>query len=143
MKQDGVQEPKLRLLDFNTEEVNKDARIPGSENISLDKLKEAAAHWDKNTPIVTYCSGYDCSASHQAAKELSDMDFKDVSVYAGGTNEWAHLSKENKEAYPLEGEAKMDYLQREVAKPATPEENVPYKTISAEELSKKLQESKA
>jgi rhodanese-related sulfurtransferase len=135
----AVAEPKFRLIDLNTEEVYKDAHIPGAMHVDLARIEEIAAGWNKETPIISYCSDYTCTASHSAAKKLKELGFKDVAVYAGGMNEWHHLGKENKAQYPLEGEAKLDYLQKVVEK-TTPAEGE--HVVSAEDLSKRLEEAK-
>lgn len=138
-KQEAVQEPKLRLLDADSVEVYNDAHIPGAVNVSADTIEGLSEKWNKETPVVVYCSSYDCTASHQVAKNLAGRGFKNVAVYTGGINEWVNLSKEKKEEYPVEGEAKQDFLQKKIAAPTTaPKEEEGIRVISAEELSKQL-----
>ncbi len=134
-----AQEPKLRLVDVNTEEVYADAHIPGAIHTSVDRVGETAKDWNKETPVVVYCSDYKCRASDSAAKKLTELGFKDVRVYQGGVHEWVKLAKENKAAYPYEGSAKAEHFQKEVAKEAAPEGT---RTISAEDLSKLVEEAK-
>jgi rhodanese-related sulfurtransferase len=134
--------PRYHLLDANSEEIYRDARLPGAVNVSFDKIEEQSKGWDKKTPVVVYCSSYDCTESHRVARELKKLGFEDVAVYAGGTNEWHKLSKENKVAYALEGEAKQSYLQKVIAKIA-PKEEDGIRTITAEELSKLIEGAKA
>lgn len=134
--------PKYHLLDANSEEVYNDAHIPTAVNVSLEKVEELSKGWDKKTPAIVYCSSYDCPESHRVARELKKLGFEDVAVYTGGINEWYKLSKENKAAYAFEGEAKLPFLEKAVAK-TTPKEEEGIRVITAEELSKHLEAAKA
>jgi rhodanese-related sulfurtransferase len=53
----------------------------------LDKLA-GRFPTDKNTPIITFCAGYECHKSHVVARELLKLGYKKVSVYAGGLPAW-------------------------------------------------------
>ena len=135
-------EHKFHLLDADSAEVYNDAHIPGAVNVSFENVDEMSKSWNKETPVVVYCSSYACPESHRVAKKLKDLGFKDVGVYSGGINEWYRLGKENKAAYPLEGEAKLTYLNEEVAK-SEPKLEEGIRSISAADLSKMTEESKA
>ncbi len=139
-KKPQAAEPTLRLVDANTEKIYKDAHIPGAVHVDLGRIEEAAAGWNKETPVVIYCSDYTCTSSHMVAKQLKELGFNDIAVYAGGINEWYQRSKENKEKYPVEGEAQHELLQKEVTQTVSTEGDV--HIITAEELSKKLEESR-
>ena len=39
---------------------------------AVDRIEETAKDWNKETPVVVYCSDYSCQASHSAAKKLTD-----------------------------------------------------------------------
>ena len=67
---------KLHLLDADTPEIYNDAHIPGAVNVSMDKVEELSKGWNKKTPVVVYCSCYDCGASHGVAAELKNMALK-------------------------------------------------------------------
>src|SRR5574344_1585470 len=43
---------------------------------------------NKDEKIVTFCAGFDCEKSNIVAEKLYDLDYKNVSVYAGGLPEW-------------------------------------------------------
>lgn len=133
-------EVKLRVIDLNEEKIHKDAHIAGAVNIPYDKLEAEAASWDKNTPIVTYCTTYECTESHRAAKKLKELGFTNVRVYEGGMNDWYKHAQENKAAYPYEGSAGEAYLTKSVSKPESRESDV--SSITAEELSKNLEEAR-
>lgn len=128
----------IRILDVNTAEVYHDAHIPGSVHVELDDIEKVSEHWNKKTPLILYCSDYTCRTSHIAAKKLKTLGFEDVSVYPGGINEWFQLSKENSELYPLEGDAKLPFLEKNVEKGVLKEEDG--KVISAQEVAQRLSE---
>ncbi len=135
----ATKEPSLRLLDINTTAVYNDAHIPGAMHVSLNSIEDQASTWDKKTPIVTYCSDYNCIASHKAADTLRELGFSDVRVYSGGIHEWYTLSKGNKEQYPLEGPAKMTFLEKDVER-LDPNKEDEY-GITAEELAQRIQKN--
>ena len=127
----AASEPKLRIIDVNPADVYANAHIEGAVNVPAEKIAEEAAHWNKQTPIVVYCGSFQCPTSHIVAKQLADLGFADVKVFAGGIAEWVRLSKADKAAHPLVGEATLEYFSKEI--PATaPKEG----DISAEEFSK-------
>jgi len=138
--QEGIsqEKPSVRVLDLNTAEVYNDAHIPAAMHVELGDIDDVSKHWDKKTPLIVYCSDYACRTSHMAAKKLIALGFMDVLVYEGGINEWYRLSKENKEMYPLEGEAKLAFLEKVVEKVGSKEEDV--KLITAGELAQRLAE---
>lgn len=61
--------------------------IKGSWKIPLSRLARRVAELDKTKDVVTYCAGYECHASHEAAELLAEKGFK-VRVYPGGIIEW-------------------------------------------------------
>ncbi len=134
------QDVKLKIVDVNEEKIYKDAHIAGAVHIPYDRLETETAQWDKNTPIVTYCTTYECTESHRAAKKLKELGFTNVRVYEGGINDWHKHAQENKAAYPYEGSATEAYLTKSVSKPEGRESDVP--SITAEELSKSIEEAR-
>jgi rhodanese-related sulfurtransferase len=129
------EKPAFYLVNVLDDASFADAHIPGSIHIDFMKVKAAAQDWDRNTPIVTYCSNAFCSASKDAAKSLLDLGFKQVWAYEGGMAEWYQLSLADTN-YKVEGPAKAPYLQQKVA-PLAPATG-PVKIISAQELQKML-----
>lgn len=115
-----------------------DAHIKGSINMSYDQLEAGAATWNKETPVVVYCSNYMCTGSAQGAKMLASKGFKHAYAYEGGMAEWYQLHK-NDPSYALEGPAKLSYLELVMEKPA--EHDADVKIISAEELKKMMKEA--
>jgi rhodanese-related sulfurtransferase len=64
--------------------------IPGSRYIPAEKLAEAVknASLPKDAAIVVYCAGPQCPASKNAAEQLTELGFTNVTKYAGGIAEW-------------------------------------------------------
>jgi rhodanese-related sulfurtransferase len=48
----------------------------------------AATVASKETPLVIYCASETCQNSHVAAGHLAAHGYADVSVYAGGKQDW-------------------------------------------------------
>ena len=67
------------------QEVRSSGIAPGASHVPLSHVVEAAAGWDKNTPVVTIC--HSGGRSGRAALELEKMGFKVVSM-AGGMSRW-------------------------------------------------------
>ena len=66
------------------------ATIPSSVSIPDTAMDKLAGRFpaDKNTPIITYCGGYNCHKSHAVADRLLSLGYKNVKVYAGGLPQW-------------------------------------------------------
>ena len=70
------------------EDYNK-SHIKGAINIPLRIIgHEAEKRFDKDEPIVVYCSDKDCSASPAAAKKLEDLGFTLIYHFKGGKKAW-------------------------------------------------------
>ncbi len=61
--------------------------IKGSKKIPLEQLNSRLNELDKTKEVVTYCAGYECSASMKAAEKLMAQGFM-VKAYEGGIKEW-------------------------------------------------------
>jgi rhodanese-related sulfurtransferase len=131
---------KIKIVDVNEEKIYKDAHIAGAVHIPYDKLEQETARWDKNTPLVTYCTTFECTESHRAAKKLKELGFTNVKVYEGGMNDWYKHAQKDRAAYPYEGSASESYLTKEVSRPESKESDLP--SITADELSKQLEEAR-
>jgi rhodanese-related sulfurtransferase len=135
--QETASEPKLRIIDVNPANIYANAHIEGALNVPAEKIAEEAAHWNKQTPIVVYCGSFQCPTSHIVAKQLTELGFADVKVFAGGIADWVRLAKADKAAHPLVGEANLEFFSKEI--PATePKEG----DISAEKFSELIKAAK-
>jgi rhodanese-related sulfurtransferase len=118
----------LYVVNVLSKDMYNDAHIKGSIHMDLDDLDMYADKWDKNTPVVFYCSNYQCSASGHAAKVFKKARFTHVYAYEGGAAEWSQLG------YPMEGpqtEEVSGYL-KQVIEPNNGEHE--FEVISAADL---------
>ena len=53
------------------------------------RLLAASVLPDKSAEIVVYCASETCQNSHIAAKQLEQMGYTHVAVYAGGKKDWS------------------------------------------------------
>jgi rhodanese-related sulfurtransferase len=61
--------------------------IKGSLKIPVDELDQRSGELDRSKEVVTYCAGYQCTASREAAEKLAAKGFN-VRAYEGGITEW-------------------------------------------------------
>ena len=89
----------VRVLEILPREYFDSGHLPGAENLPLSGLDQAvrALVPDRQTLIVTYCSGPTCNNSHLAARRLAELGYENVRVFAGGKAAWrdAGLAFEN------------------------------------------------
>lgn len=78
------------LLETLAPEHFRHAHLPGARNAPPDRVKELAPVLipNKQTEVVTYCSGPTCHASSDAARELKGLGYTNVRHYAGGKQDW-------------------------------------------------------
>lgn len=64
--------------------------LPGALHLPHDQVDALAAGLlaQKSAEIVVYCANRQCQNSHIAAHRLSVLGYVNVSVYAGGKQEW-------------------------------------------------------
>ena len=84
------------LLDVRSREDYDKKHLPGALSIPLEDIKDFADRLDRDEKVVTYCGGFHCPLSTEAAKELMKLGFKNVSDYKGGIQEW------DEKGYPTE-----------------------------------------
>lgn len=80
------------FVDARTQEMYKDAHIPGALNVPADKLNGSFAGFkalnDSAVSIIVYCSSTECIASGIVASYLIDQGYTDVYHFSGGLLEW-------------------------------------------------------
>jgi len=64
--------------------------LPGALHLPHDRVDALAATVlaEKSAQIVVYCANRQCQNSHIAARRLAALGYTDVSVYAGGKQDW-------------------------------------------------------
>ena len=79
------------LVEALPEKYYGDWHLPGAINLPHTEVRARAATLlpDKSRPVVVYCASATCNNSHVAAGILSQVGYADVSVYAGGKQDWS------------------------------------------------------
>jgi rhodanese-related sulfurtransferase len=78
-----------QLLDVMSREAYDDSHLPGAIHISLKELDEqTAARLDRDRPVITYCSDYQCDMSPRAAWRLEELGFTKVYDYVPSKIDW-------------------------------------------------------
>lgn len=64
--------------------------LPGARHLPHDQVDALAASVipDRNAEVVVYCANRRCQNSHVAAHRLGVRGYANVSVYAGGKQDW-------------------------------------------------------
>lgn len=93
-------EASMIVVNVLDKEFYDECHIKGSIQVAFDNVEEYFKNIDRNTPIVTYCSNYACTASGFVAQMLTDMGFKNVKAFEGGMAQWYQ------KGYPVEGTCK-------------------------------------
>ncbi|OQY11601.1 MAG: hypothetical protein B6I31_04550 [Desulfobacteraceae bacterium 4572_19] len=92
--------PDVLFIDVRSSDLYYEGHIKGAISMPLYSFDELFGEFIEKYPpsklIVTYCSGRECSDSHEAAQFLRDAGFVNVAVYIDGFPEW------EKEAMPVE-----------------------------------------
>lgn len=67
--------------------------IPGSISIPDTTFDKLIGRFpiNKKEKIVIFCGGFNCAKSHFIANKLLSLDYKDVSVFAGGLPSWKEM----------------------------------------------------
>jgi rhodanese-related sulfurtransferase len=86
------------ILDVRHRDFFDMGHIPGAlsfplQNIDSDRdrlLKTV----NKNHPVMVYCSGFDCDASHTFATHLMRLAYTDIVIFTGGYGQWQEMGFE-------------------------------------------------
>lgn len=78
------------LLEALPEKYYAAQHLPGALHLPHDQVDALAPSMlpQKLASIVVYCANRQCQNSHIAAHRLSVLGYTDVSVYAGGKQDW-------------------------------------------------------
>lgn len=68
----------------------REGHLPGALHLPLDGVESLAPVIlpDKRAEIVVYCASATCQNSHIAGRNLENLGYAKVSVYAGGKKDW-------------------------------------------------------
>jgi rhodanese-related sulfurtransferase len=80
----------LVLIEALPERYYLEGHLHGALHLPHDRVRELAPSLvpDRSASIVAYCASTTCQNSHIAADTLRAMGYSDVSVYAGGKQDW-------------------------------------------------------
>ena len=90
---------KLRIvLDVRPYDFYEMGHIPGALSFPLDDFDAVIGKLLKTagliSPILVYCSGFECTDSHEFAENLKRLKFTDIKVYSGGFSQWQEMGYE-------------------------------------------------
>lgn len=82
--------PRPVLIEALPERYFRDGHLPGALHMPHDTVRDLApsAVPDKAAEIVVYCASATCRNSHIAAAHLESLGYQNVSIYAGGKEDW-------------------------------------------------------
>lgn len=84
------------IVDVNSEDSFKEARIPGAIHYATNKKNFAKMlPEDKSTMIVAYCGGKSCTAWQKAAQAACEMGYKNIRHFSEGIKGWKAMSTKN------------------------------------------------
>lgn len=78
------------LVEALPEKYFRDWHLPGARHLPHDEVDRLAPGVlpDKAAEIVVYCASRSCQNSHIAAHRLAQLGYGNVTVYAGGKQDW-------------------------------------------------------
>lgn len=78
------------LMETLSPEQFRHAHLPGAVNVPPGRIRELAPVLapDKETEVITYCANPQCHTSSDAARELTELGYRNVGHYAGGKQDW-------------------------------------------------------
>ena len=90
-----IQEKKRIVLDVRPLEFYEEGHLPGALPFPLMEFDTVIVKLlemiDQQSPILIYCSGFECMDSHNFATNLENMRFTNVKVYPGGFRQWQEM----------------------------------------------------
>ena len=92
LKQKIDAEQGLVVINVLAPEDHREAHIPGSLNVPLDRERFAdevlAKTGSRDAEVVVYCASETCAASRRAARKLDEAGFRRVYGFTGGIRGW-------------------------------------------------------
>lgn len=80
------------LIDARSREAFAEGHLPGARSLSrgdeVSGVGALLAEVPLSTPLIVYCSGYDCNDSFELAEGLIAAGYRQVRIYEGGFSEW-------------------------------------------------------
>lgn len=82
-----MQQPALTVVDVNSQQSWRKARVPGAINLGVD-FDAAALPPDTSSSLVFYCSNPMCRKAPGAARRAKKIGYTDVRVMSAGITGW-------------------------------------------------------
>jgi rhodanese-related sulfurtransferase len=80
------------LVDGRSRQDYENGHLPGAYHLSVPDFEKEypwfSQRFPKNTRIIIYCRGGDCSLSRRMAELLYDKGYTRLQIFSGGYNEW-------------------------------------------------------
>lgn len=96
--QQMIKNSEVVLVDVRPKDFYDMGHLPGAVSFPLEAfdtvLDNILTRVNKNSVVLVYCSGVECTDSHTFAARLLALNFKRVHVYAGGFSEWQEMGYE-------------------------------------------------
>jgi len=93
----------FKLVDVLSRESFENEHIKGAISLPLAQIENGDINnLNKDDVIITYCAGFDCPASTNAAKKLISLGFITVLDYKGGLKDYKTGN------FPLEGNMRLE-----------------------------------
>ncbi len=97
---------KALFIDARSSEIYKEGHIKGAFSMPItmfdEMIEQFISEYSETSFLVTYCSGRECSDSHELAQYLMDSGYTNVKVFIDGFPEW------KKKGYPVESNNSID-----------------------------------
>jgi len=94
-----VQKEQVTVIDVNSPQSWRKARVPGAVNLDPAGYKDSDLPADKESSLVFYCSNPLCRKAPNAARRAKKMGYGNVKVMSAGISGWLATK------LPTEGEA--------------------------------------
>jgi rhodanese-related sulfurtransferase len=96
--QQMIKNREVVLIDVRSGDAYDMGHLPGAFSFPLADFDQVLPQLldlvKKDSAILVYCSGVECSDSHTFAAQLLALRFTQVRVYAGGFREWQEMGFE-------------------------------------------------
>lgn len=82
--------PALVILEALPEHYFEQEHLPGARNMPHERTAELASSLvpARDSEVIVYCANANCQNSHVAAQRLAALGYSNISVYAGGKQDW-------------------------------------------------------
>src|SRR5689334_2184853 len=83
-----MQDNPVTVVDVNSPQSWKQARVPGARNLDPVGYAERDLPSEKGSTLVFYCSNFLCRKAPNAARRAEQMGYDDVRVMSAGISGW-------------------------------------------------------